>query len=342
MKQPLIKSKTFCIIGAGAIGIDLGALLIRSGYEVAFIARGETLDRLRRRGILYTPADGTEISISPTSYQVTDSTRDISSRDYVFLTVKSDALLEVAEQVPPLLHEGTLVITATNGIPPWYSCGRGISIEKHLRNTNVRDRFLHYVDQKHILGMVVGRNATNISPGRVRCNAVGSYIIGELDHSISARCEYLKGLLSAAGFDVRVSDNIHRNIWLKLLINITVNPLSVLTALPIGQMFDNEKVRIEARAIMEEVHSLGSKLGVVKPGDFDAERIFESFRRKRRMQYTSMYQDYMKGRPLELDRIIEVVLMLAGLETVNVPTPALQAMYGRLLKKIESDAPKRG
>ncbi|MCI0619132.1 2-dehydropantoate 2-reductase, partial [bacterium] len=40
----------FLIVGPGAVGLILGASLIRSGQEVTFLARGESLEALQKRG----------------------------------------------------------------------------------------------------------------------------------------------------------------------------------------------------------------------------------------------------------------------------------------------------
>jgi 2-dehydropantoate 2-reductase len=46
------------IMGAGAVGAYFGAKLAAAGHDLAFVARGEHLEALRRRGLRIDSADG--------------------------------------------------------------------------------------------------------------------------------------------------------------------------------------------------------------------------------------------------------------------------------------------
>lgn len=94
------------ILGAGAVGGTLGALLYRAGYPVTLVARGAHLEALRRDGLrLLTPA-GEETHAIPTDDTVPSTT------DLVLLAVKTDDIPLALTQVP----DGIPIACLQNGL----------------------------------------------------------------------------------------------------------------------------------------------------------------------------------------------------------------------------------
>src|SRR5215467_5795256 len=95
------------VIGPGAVGGLIGALLARSGEPVSFVARGEALRAITQRGIRIRAPDG-EFSIGP--LPASDSAQPLGTADLVLLAVKSWQVQEVAPTLGPLIGENTLVV----------------------------------------------------------------------------------------------------------------------------------------------------------------------------------------------------------------------------------------
>lgn len=136
------------IYGAGAIGLDLGVHLIEAGHKVTFIARHETLEALKKDGIKHESVSGQKRYIKPTDYTVRSEQEKAVAQDLVFLTTKVDSLLEISSHLPPLLKESTIVISATNGIPPWYSYLQANTIGRFVKNIEPREIFLRNINEK--------------------------------------------------------------------------------------------------------------------------------------------------------------------------------------------------
>ena len=114
-----MEKSTVCIYGAGAIGLDLAWHVIRAGHAVTIIARDQTRETLERNGIKHMafPAE----KMIPPSFRIVSNSAEAGVQRYIFLTTKVDALLEIAPDVTSLIGPQSLVISATNGIPPWFS-----------------------------------------------------------------------------------------------------------------------------------------------------------------------------------------------------------------------------
>src|SRR5919112_2112299 len=104
------------VLGAGAIGAYVGAALARGGTEVHLIARGAPLEALRRDGVRVLSPRGDFEARPP----ATDDPGEVGPVDFVFLGLKANSYASAGPLIGPLLHEGTTVVAAQNGIPWWY------------------------------------------------------------------------------------------------------------------------------------------------------------------------------------------------------------------------------
>jgi len=99
MNDPVFQRVT--IVGVGAIGGWLGALLAQAGCTVSAIARGETLAALQRDGLHLRSGD----SEQTLSVQAVADGGGLGPQDLVIVAVKAPALAGVA---PPLVFATTL------------------------------------------------------------------------------------------------------------------------------------------------------------------------------------------------------------------------------------------
>src|SRR5207249_4356851 len=75
--------------------------------------------------------------------------------------------------------------------------------------------------------------------------------------------------LDAAGFESVVSDFIEKGFWVKLLGNVTFNPVSALTVSTSDRLIANPDVKAYMVRIMREVLEIGRAVGV--DADIDPE-----------------------------------------------------------------------
>ena len=108
-----------CIAGAGAIGCTLAARLTKSGQNVKVLARGATLEILKKEGIYLTDIDGEH----RVDVIASNSVEELGPQDLIFICCKAPALTAMLKLINPMLHEKTIVIPVVNGIPWWYFKG---------------------------------------------------------------------------------------------------------------------------------------------------------------------------------------------------------------------------
>ena len=304
---------TVAIVGAGAIGGLLGAHLTRSGHDVTLIARGPNLVAMRSKGLTVREPGGAEFTVHP---RCTDEVGAVSGASVVFITLKAHSIGAVAPAIGASLKNDAAVVGAMNGIPWWYFRDR------HLESVDPGGVIARSIPYEQVVGCVVYPAATLIEPGVVLHEEGNRFSLGEPDGAKTERVQAIAGLLAAAGFKAPVQGRLRNEIWLKLVGNATLNPVSALTGTTLAQMLRSDGGRQLLRSLMEEVAAVARALGVELPVGID-----------RRMEgaaavgehKTSMLQDLEAGKLLEIDALLGAVIELAG--GADVAVPGLRTVY---------------
>ena len=309
-----------CIVGAGAIGVFLGARLAASGVEVAALARGATAQALREHG--WRLESGGVLTSVPA--RVAESAAKLGVQELVLIAVKGPALGGVATSIAPLLGPSTIVVTAMNGVPWWFFQGFGGPHKGlQLESVDPGGHIAAAIPASQVLGCVVHAACSTPEPGMTR-NAVGKRLIfGEPGGGKSLRLERVGALLGSAGFEVELSECIQRDIWYKLWGNMTMNPVSALTGATVDRILDDPLVHRFCLAAMAEASAIGTAIGcpIAQSGE---DRI--AIARKLGAFKTSMLQDVEAGKPVELDALVTVVREIG--ERAGIATPNIDALLG--------------
>ncbi|MHC1560933.1 2-dehydropantoate 2-reductase [Actinomycetospora sp. C-140] len=302
------------ILGAGAIGAYVGACLSRAGADVHLVARGANLEALRRDGVRVQSARGDFVAHPP----ATDDPAEIGPVDHVVLGLKANAYAAAGPMVRPLLHATTSVVAAQNGIPWWYFHGLGGPYDGRRIEAVDRDGAVSAaLPPERAIGCVVYAATELAAPGVVRHVEGTRFSVGEPDGSASARCAEFAEAMQAGGLRCPVEPDIRDDIWVKLMGNISFNPISALTRATMAGICRHDGARELVRSMMEETLVVARRLGAdpsvsVERRLAGAERVGE--------HKTSTLQDLERGRSLELDVLLHAVVELADLTETEVPT----------------------
>ncbi len=303
-----------CLFGAGSIGGLLAAHLSRSGVEVSLVARGLHLDAIRKNGLRLTGASG-DFTVHPAA---SDDPAELGPQDHVILAVKAPALPAAVLGLAPLMHATTSVVAAMNGIPWWFCQGiSGVLEGKQLHSVDPVGNLARAVPAARNLGCVIHAGASVPEPGVIHHASGGLFLLGEPNHETPDRVIALADAITAAGLTGRVTDDIHQEIWLKLIGNMGMGPISVLTGATLADIAADADLRALAAAMMNEGVAVGEAFGLHMAMSAD-ERIdlgaeLGAFK-------PSILQDYEKGRPMEIDALIGVLHEMGGMAGIATPT----------------------
>ena len=303
-----------CIYGAGAVGGVIAAWLARAGHEVCVVARGTHLDAIRRDGLrVLDPASG-ELLTSRVTAQSDPAM--LGPQDTVIVTVKAQSLAEVAQRIAPLLGVDTTVVTAMNGVPWWFFDRLPAAKGRRLESLDPDGSLARAMPTERIVGCVVHITASTPEPGLISHNMGKTLILGEPGGVNTARTASIVATLSSAGFECVTSPMIEKDFWVKLLGNVSFNPISALTLATTERLIGDPLVKSTMVAMMREVLAIGRAVGVDAAIDPEARigmaRALGKFK-------TSMLQDMEAGKALEIDGLLTGTLEIAHFAGVAAP-----------------------
>ncbi len=314
------------VIGAGGIGGFLASALARSGVDLAVLARGAHAEAIARSG-LHVRGDLGDYTVRLRLIAELDELADF---DLALLCVKAHQMSALRGAFQRLSQGGACVVTLQNGVPFWFA--RKPPLESVDPGSAIGSLF----DDARTIGGVVHVSGHIDRPGSIVQSGGTRYVLASIAPGGSAE-KYLHPLLDAmerAGLTPERSTDIRGVLWAKLANNVGLNAVSALTRLSIAPMLAFAPTReLVARAIGETL-AVGRALGVV--GEIDIERRMEYAARLSDVR-TSMLQDLLAERALEIEPILGAAVELGARVEVATPTVAtllallrgLQASYVR-------------
>jgi 2-dehydropantoate 2-reductase len=311
-----------CIFGAGAVGGVMAGWLHRAGHDVSVVARGANLTAIREHGLrIRTHATG---EVATFKVRADSDPRKLGPQDCVIVTVKAQSLPEASRAMPALAGPDTTIVTAMNGVPGWFFDRLRFGEGKLRLESLDPDRSLsRAMPTERIVGCVIHLAASTPEAGLVSHNMGTKLILGEPGGRNTARTERLAAAFTQAGFECVQSSFIEKDFWVKLLGNVSFNPVSALTLATADKLIADGEVKDFMVSVMREVLAIGRAVGV--DADIDPEVRIDMARHLGRFK-TSMLQDMEAGKRLEIDGLLTGTLEVA--RKAGVPAPFTRSLSG--------------
>lgn len=294
------------VFGAGAIGSLFGAFLSKNN-NVTLIGRKPHIDAIKKNGLSITGLTNIQINI-----HAAESIKNISfPPDLLILTVKSYDTENVIKQIVQFIDKKTIILSLQNGLD------------------NI-DKIKRYVKKNQIIAGVTTSAASFLKPGMIKHTGKGEIIIGELNCLITLRLKKLKKIFDDAEINCRTSSNIFKEIWVKAIINSSINPLTTFFNCKNGYLVENPILKNLVKLICYEstnvAISQGFSLSYKKVYDKTIDVINSTTE-----NYSSMLQSYKNGKKTEIDSINLKIIEFGNTHNVNTP---LNNFLFKLIKSI--------
>ncbi|ATW26294.1 ketopantoate reductase family protein [Candidatus Formimonas warabiya] len=297
------------VVGAGAMGSLVGALLAESGNDVILydIAK-EQVDAINEHGLVIEQGDGRRT----VKMKATTDLNRLGTADLLVVLVKSYDTGAAILGVKSCIDAHTKVLTLQNG------------------EGNI-DAITKVVPPRQVLAGVTSHGAMLLRPGVIRHNGGARTFIGPVDKGDDSWAKEIAQLLNGAGMDTRVFLDITGTIWTKLIANAAINPLTAITGLCNGALLEDENLLKLMESILEEGKAVAEAQGIKLFRD-DMFEYTKSVCAATRENKSSMLMDVVKGRRTEIDAINGMVAMRG--QRYQVPTPVNTCMT-RLVRSLE-------
>jgi len=205
--------KRIIILGGGAVGSSIAASLSTNlEIETVLVGRKAHLYRIDARGLELRGKISNFFNNITTIERIESK---LDNNDIILFTVKAGQIEQSILEIIPFLNTNTKIVFLQNGY--------GI---KELAIKVIEDAKLSSYSTDNIYTGIVAMGATFEDPGII--NFWGGNIklqtgLDELNKVFKVTNEKYKGFIEST-----VRKNIKKDIWMKLIINSIVNPLSVI------------------------------------------------------------------------------------------------------------------
>jgi 2-dehydropantoate 2-reductase len=266
------------IVGAGAIGSLYGAFLAKKN-TVVLVGRAPHITTIQQKGL--TIKGKTRLHVKITAVESLEHVT--IPPDLLLLTVKSYDTEVASKQIRQIIHDDSLILSLQNGLD---------NIETIKR----------HVEKNQILASVTMQGAFFSKPGEISHTGKGMTILGELDGHRSARLEKIKRIFNEAGIPTQVSDDIIKEIWMKTIINSSINPITAFFGCKNGYLLENPLLENIVERVCMESTAIASSQGI---SVFPPEMITKTKEviRDTAANYSSMFQSLQQGKRTEIDSI---------------------------------------
>ena len=308
------------VVGCGAVGSYYGAMLGRAGQEIHFLLRSD-YNVVRQKGLTVRSVEG-DFHVQPKCARTPE---EIGVCDMVLIGLKTTANDRFPKLLPPLVGAHTAVTTLQNG----------------LGNT---EQLARLFSPEQILSGLCFVCLNRVKPGVIHHMEYGMIVLGEFQRRARPRTHELAAMFRDAGVPCKVTDNLARAQWEKLVWNIPFNGLGVAgatgyealtsakcevrSANAVGQVLTTDKLLCDLRwekllrELMLEVLAAAGALDFKIPAAFAEEQIERT--RTMGAYKASTLLDFEQGRPLELESMFLEPLRRA--QKVGVPVPRMAAL----------------
>ncbi|RPJ63508.1 MAG: 2-dehydropantoate 2-reductase [Acidobacteria bacterium] len=295
------------VLGAGAVGGYYGALLARAGHEVGFVARGQTLDAIRSRGLTVHSGLGNFTA----SVRAEADPALLGGAELAIVAVKTYSNPEALPLLRPLAGPETSVLTLQNGV-------------------DSADEVAAVVGERHVLAGATYIAASLAEPGVVEHVGTARRIVfGEAfgPPGVTPRVAAVAAVLAEAGVQVEAVDDCRVALWEKLIFLAPLAGTTAAARLPVGPCWADPAFREVTARAMAEVEAVARAEGIAVAPDVRDQKLRYLDNSPPTMR-TSMMMDVVAGRPTEVEALLGAVVRRGRAR--GVATPAIETLHGVL------------
>ncbi|MBI4665097.1 MAG: 2-dehydropantoate 2-reductase [Nitrospinae bacterium] len=264
------------IAGAGAVGAYYGAVLARAGHDVFFIARGAQLAAFREKGVSVKSVNGDFL----TTVNCGDDSSTFGVADLILVCFKSYDTTATTGLYATSVGLNTSIISLQNGID-----NEGILSERFGKDK--------------VLGGVSFIGSRMEAPGIVVHTAASNITIGELSGGVSDRAGRLGEMFESANIRCKVSADIRRDMFAKMIWNIGFNAICAILDCSAQKALGFEETRNVILSAMLEWVAVAQAEGVALTTEMAHKNMEGTL--KAGGIFPSMLQDRRAGRKMEID-----------------------------------------
>lgn len=308
------------LIGAGAVGLAVGASLCDAGWDLNIMAKGKTKEAIVQNGIVRRGLFN-EIVIPPGKLTVYEKLQSIDEAkyDFVLICTKTTISSDVAEELwqnKHILNKDGKIILFQNGF------GNDEVFLKHFEKHQI-----------YSARVITGFTRPELFISEITVHAA-PILIGSLYGNSLEGILPLAKEINDGGIPCEVTEEIGKALWAKMLYNCTLNPLGAILNVNYGKLTETSYSKSIMNAVIEEIFQVMIGAGYSTYWE-NAESYKKEFYDKlipaTYDHRSSTLQDIERKNRTEIDSLTHVIVRLG--KKLNISVPYNELIYNLIKTK---------
>lgn len=294
------------VMGAGAIGSFFGAMLSKK-HDVVLVGRKPHVDAIKKHGLKINGKTDLNVKILATE----SVSKVFFPVDLLILTVKSYGTETAVKSAKSLIDSNTTVMSLQNGLD---------NVEKIQK----------IVKSDKILVCITTHGVVFSKPGVVEHTGVGKTVIGCLNNKKTQFVDNIINCFNESGVKTTFSNDVNREIWIKAIVNSSINPVTALFKCKNGYLIENPVLEKIVEKICKESTNIANKNGL-KLSFSDMIKITKQVINETSENHSSMLQSVLNGKQTEINSINGKLVAIGKKFNMDV---SLNEMLAYSIKKV--------
>lgn len=295
------------VLGPGAIGGLIAALLWKSGNEVYCIGTEEAVDSINQKGISVKSDVFGDFSSYPIAMQVAAFDLDV-----IIVSVKSPSLEVALRSISTCADKGAVIVPLLNGIGHRELIRRQYGARVAVGSIGAIEVLLSD-----------GREILHKSPMVPHVDISSNYDVEQ------EQLELIATALKESGLSVDIRKNEDEVIWRKLIRLSAVATMTAYTQSPIGEVRTDRK----SRACLENVVIELCQIARTQGFECMPQEVMHQIDGLPSLLCTSMQRDIAAGKPSEIESILGEPIRFG--RSIGLSLPMMESCYMRLISSIK-------
>lgn len=289
------------IFGSGAIGSLFGGLLSKNN-DVILIGRKNHVHAINSNNLKIIGKSKKDIKI-----KAYENVNKETEPDLIILTVKSYDTDNAVKQLKSLITDKTIIMSLQNGLD------------------NIK-KIKKYVSKNQIVVGITTHGAIFKKPGVINHTGIGRTTIGELNGKKTPRIIQIAETFNKAEIKTTINSDIKDEIWIKAIINSSVNTLTTFFNCKNGYLLKNpileklvEKICIESTNVAKsEGYKFDNFIMIKKTKEVISDTS---------NNYSSMLQSIKQKKKTEIDSINGKIVEIGRKNNINLTLNEILTHY---------------
>lgn len=230
------------IIGAGAIGGSLAAMLANSGQSVTLLEKNKDIyEKIKEKGIVLTTAKGAIVARPEVIRSIEDAP---VLYDCCFVATRAYHLKRAVFSAMSVLVGDAPVISMNNGV--------------------CIDQLATLIGEDRALACAINYGVGISAPGEYYVKIEGGLVLGSRSGQVNSQVIRIAKILNCA-VKCTVTENIIGALYSKMLINSCITSVAVMSGLKLGQILETESGKLLFDTIIKEGIEVAERADIKVP-----------------------------------------------------------------------------